>query len=327
MKKPLLLLTLFLSANLYAQNDVENVLSDILFILDGYNQPAAEASVMQTSGGWFHTARPLGLYKVNLAVGIGGLPFPSRRKRFEVSNTDFSNLRIRGGERASIPTTIGGRGLTFFDFEIEGETYEFQAFSGLDTDFFAYPYIQSQIGLWKETELTLRYAPQVTIEKTNYAVYGASLKHGLSQYFFESDRSFELSLFVNYSLSDLNLIYDEPLDLEPTDGGAQLAIVTGSLIDFHSVNTGVVASKLYGKWTLSTAVNYNTSWVDYRLVGEEGPFFNLFNQALTRLSDRKNTFKLDLGAAYQLSNRWNLNTQISVGDFVNFNLSGVYLLN
>jgi len=134
----------------------------------------------------------------------------------------------------------------------------------------------------------------------------------------------EIAFYANYNRTDLNLQYDEPLDLEPSDGGAPLAIIDGSLIDFHSINAGLVASKDYKKWTFSTALNYNTSWVDYSLTGERSLFFDLFNNVLTTLSETKHSFKVDLGTAYQLTPKWNLNTQLSAGQFVNLNLSAVY---
>jgi hypothetical protein len=310
-----------------AQNDVENVLTDILFILDGFNNPATEASVMQTGAGWFHTAKSLDKFKTTVSLGISGLPFPANKKSFTVRNSDFINLDIRDGDQASIPTTLGGRGRTFFDFNIDGATYEFQAFSGLNSDFFALPYVQGQIGLWQETEVTLRIVPEVTIGKSSYAVYGIGLKHNLSQYLFKEKRNVEIALYTNYNLTDLNLKYDEPLDLEPSDGGAALAIIDGSLIDFHSINAGIVASKNVDKWTFSSALNYNTSWVDYSLTGERSIFFDLFNNVLTTLSETEHSFKVDLGAAYQLAPKWNLNTQLSAGQFFNLNISGVYNIN
>ncbi|OUS14993.1 hypothetical protein A9Q93_07065 [Nonlabens dokdonensis] len=311
----------------HSQNDVENVLSDILFILDGFNEPATEASVMQTGAGWFHTAKSLDKFKINVSLGISGLPFPNSKKNFTVRDADFINVDIREGNDASIPTTLGGRGLDFFDFTIEGETYEFQAFSGLDTDFFALPYIQSQVGLWKETEVTIRLVPQIKFDNSYYAVYGLGLKHNLSQYVFRENRPVDIALYANYNLTDLNLEYDEPLDLAPTDGGENLATITGSLIDFHSINTGIVVSKDFNKWTLSSALNYNTSWVDYSLTGERDFFFDLFNDVLTTLSETRHSFKLDLGAAYQATPRWNINSQVSAGQFININVSGVYNIN
>lgn len=312
------------SQGLDGLNEVAN---DILFIIDGYNEPAAEASVMQTGAGWFHTAKSLELFKTNISIGISGLPFPSKKKSFTVRDSDFMNVDIRDGDQASIPTTLGGRGRTFFDFKIDNEAYEFQAFSGIRSDLFAMPYIQGQIGLWKETELTLRVVPKLIIDKSSYAVYGLGLKHNLSQYLFKENRSFEIAIYGNYNLTDLNIEFEEPLELTPSSGNQPLAILNGSLIDFHSINTGIVASKDINKWTFSGAFNYNTSWIDYSLTGEQNLFLGVFNDALTTLSDTKHSFRGDIGAAYQISPKWNINSQFSAGQFVNLNISGIYYIN
>jgi hypothetical protein len=156
-------------------NDAQDVLTDILFIIDGYNEPAAKASVMQTSAGWFYTAKSLEKFKVNVSIGMSGLAVPNSSKNFNVSESDFINLDIRDDDRASLPTALGGQRRVFFDFIIDGESYEFQTFSGLEIDILPFPYVQSQIGLWKETELTLRYSPQITIDRSSYAVYAAGI--------------------------------------------------------------------------------------------------------------------------------------------------------
>lgn len=310
-----------------SQEGLNEVATDILFIIDGYNEPAAEASVMQTGAGWFHTAKSLDLFKTNISLGISGLPFPDKKKSFTVRDSDFMNVDIRNLDQASIPTTLGGRGLTFFDFEIDGEAYEFQAFSGIRSDLFAMPYIQGQVGLWKETELTLRVIPKLTIDKSSYAVYGLGLKHNISQYLFKENRSLEIAVYGNYNLTDLNIEFEEPLDLTPTNGNQPLAVLDGSLIDFHSINTGFLVSKEVKKWTFSTAFNYNTSWLDYSLTGQRGIFLNVFNDALSTLSDTKHSFRGELGAAYQIAPKWNINSQLSAGQFLNLNISGIYYIN
>lgn len=334
MKKQYLLILLALSilngTPIAAQNtnDAQDVLTDILFIIDGYNEPAARASVMQTGAGWFYTAKSLEKFKVNVSIGMSGLSVPNSSKNFDVRESDFINLDIRDGDRASIPTALGGQRRVFFDFTIDGDSYEFQTFSGLEIDILPFPYVQSQIGLWKETELTLRYSPQITIDRSSYAVYAAGIKHNLSQYFNKEQRTFEIALYGNYSLTDLNLKYREPLELTPRgSNGRTLAVIDGSLVDFHSVNVGIVASKDFNKWTLHTAVNYNTSWIDYSLTGERGLFFDLFNNLLDTQNEIENSFKFDTGAAYQIAPRWNLNTQLSFGQFINLNMSAVYNIN
>ena len=67
--------------------------------------------------------------------------------------------------------------ILFFDFYIDDEAYEWQAFEGIKQNIVTHPYLQASIGFWKETDLTLRYSPKVTINTSTYDIFGAANKH------------------------------------------------------------------------------------------------------------------------------------------------------
>ncbi|PQJ30551.1 hypothetical protein BST92_00725 [Nonlabens arenilitoris] len=305
--------------------DLGNVLTDLLLISDRYVQPAAEASVMQSSAGWYHSANSLDKYKVTIALHANALVFPSSKKNFDINNDDLLNLTIRGDESTTIPTTLGGEQRTFFDFTIDGEEYEFQAFEGIDTGFLAYPFLQVGVGLWQETELLLRYSPNIKIDKSDYAIYGIGVKHNLSQYFFKGDRPVELAFLTSYSLFDLNLSFN-PYELRSDDNFPPLAVIDGSLVDAHAILFQIIASKNYKDWTFSSGVAYNRSWIDYELSGDDGIFLQTLNQVLEVLSETQDSYKVDVGATYHFNN-WDLSSQLSAGNFINLNIGGIYHIN
>lgn len=309
-----------------SQNDLGNVLSDLLLISDRYVTPAAEASVMQSSAGWYHTAKSLDKFKVTVALHGNALVFPSGKKSFDINNSELLNLSIRGAESTNIPTTLGGNQRTFFDFTLEGEQYEFQAFEGIDTGFLAYPFLQVGVGLWQETEVIVRYSPSLKIDQSEYAIYGVGVKHNLSQYLFKGDnRPVELAVLTSYSLFDLNLAFD-PYELRANGNAQPLAVINGSLVDAHAVLFQVIGSKRYDNWTISSGLAYNRSWIDYKLTGDDGFFLDTLNEVLEILSETQQTYKVDLGATYHF-NKWDLSTQLSAGNFVNLNIGGIYRIN
>lgn len=306
-------------------NELGEVLTDMLLISDRYVQPAAEASVMQSSAGWYHSARTLDKYKVTVALHANALVFPSGKKTFQINNDELLNLTIRDGESTIIPTTLGGEQSTFFDFTIDGDQYEFQAFEGIDTGFLAYPFLQVGVGLWQETELLLRYSPNIKIDKSDYAIYGIGVKHNVSQYIFKDDRPVELAFLTSYSLFDLNLFFD-PYELRSDSNSQPLAVIDGSLVDAHAILFQAIASKDYGDWTFSSGVAYNRSWIDYELSGDDGIFLQTLNEVLEILSETQESYKVDLGATYHFNN-WDLSSQLSAGNFINLNIGGVYHIN
>lgn len=308
-----------------AQNDLSDVLSDLVIISDRYVETAAEAAVMQSSAGWYNSAKSLDKFKFSLAFHANGLAFPENKKTFDINNSELRNVRIRGAESASVPTALGGDEPIFFDFNYDGEEYEFQAFVGIDTGFLAYPFLQGKVGLWQETELTVRYAPRVKIDKSRYAIYGIGLQHNLSQYLFKEDRPLDIAVLGSYSLFDLDLGFD-PYAVRSTANSAPLAVVDSAVLDAHAILIQLIASKDYNNWTFSTGVGYNRSWIDYKLGGDDGFFLNVLNDLLTILSERQDSYKADLGATYHFTN-WDLNTQLSVGNFMNLNVGAIYQLN
>ena len=42
----------------------------------------------------------------------------------------------------------------------------------LKQDVLAHPFIQASIGLWKETDLTIRYSPKIKIDASDYQIFG-----------------------------------------------------------------------------------------------------------------------------------------------------------
>lgn len=309
--------------SLKAQVGLGEAITDMVTIIDGYTQPASEASVLQTSAGWYISAKSLELGKFSLGLNVSGVPFPSSKKTFNVQDSDFLNLDIRNASSASIPTALGGNERVFFDFEIDGDSYEFQAIGGIGTDFFAFPNLQAQVGLWKETELSLRYGPQVKIDRSSYALYGVGVKHNISQYLFKEDRPVELAVIANYSLVDFNIFFNR-LALAAADGSAPIAVLEGYLTDFHSVTLGAIASKQLGNWVYTGGLNYNISSLDYSLVGDEGIFLDLFNSSLQVLSENTYTFKVDAGIAYKFTHI-DLTSQLSTDfEFVNLNIGTAY---
>lgn len=328
MKKYVPLVIVFLAfakaETLRAQNDIEVVLEDLLVYLDGYIEPAAEASVTQAGAAWYYSAKALPKFKTSIGLHANALVAPEKKQFFTVNNNQFNNLRIRGGTEAKIPTALGPEQRTFFDFTVEGEEYELQVFEGISSEVLGHPFLQANVGLWAETELLVRFAPKITLDKSNFSLYGLGLKHNLSQYFFGSNRDFELAVLANYSLFDFNLIFD-PYTIESNQGTA-LTTIDGALIDSHAVIVQLIASKDYNNWTFSSGVGYTNSWIDYRLTGSEGTFLNLFNEVLVALGETKQSYRFDLGATYNW-NKWSVTSQLSVAHYANLSLGGVYKIN
>jgi hypothetical protein len=80
------------------------------------------------------------------------------------------------------------------------------------------------------------------------------------------------------------------------------------------------------KLTLSTAIGVNYSWIDYRLLGDDSTILTALNDAVDTLGEERTSVKLDLGAAYRFAEKWQVTSQLSVGNFVNLNVGTAYTI-
>ncbi|MGB3592468.1 MAG: DUF6588 family protein [Nonlabens sp.] len=300
-KKLFLLAAFIVSLNATAQTtgqDLDDVLTDLLSIFDRFTEPAAQAGIQQTAAGYYTTADTLKLFQVKLGGGLSMLPFTSSNRSFTVRDSDFKNISIVGATEATIPTALGGRDEIDLMFNLGDDEYVFEVFGGLDSEVLYMPYLQAQVGLWANTELTLRHAPKLEIEGSEYTLYGAGIRHNLSQYLFP-ESEYKLSLIANFNWTDLDLTIDT-LELIPNNSTRPLAVLTGTLIDVYSINVGLAGSRSFNRFTVSAGVLGTSGWIDYVLTGEDTQFLRLFNRTLTALSEKKYTFTGELGLSYDL---------------------------
>ncbi len=314
---------LFFSTSIAAQVavDVENVLDDLLLVSQRYVAPAADASVYQSSSAWFSSARGLDKFQFDVSLHFNALPIPSSQTSYQIRNSEFNNFTIQGGATsATVPTAIGGDTEVFYDFTIDGESYEMQAFEGAKQEVLLHPYLQASVGLWAETDLTIRYSPKIVINESDYSILGGAIKHNFSQYFRSNEAStnIEIAGLVSYSVFDLNLIFDD-LALSSSSGGDPLAVLNEITIGSQAWLFQIIGSKRMNHWEVNAALAYTLSQVDYAIGGEGGSFVNLLNTALSVLEESRNGFKGDVGLNYYFG-KFYLSGTASIGKFTNTNL-------
>lgn len=332
MRKYLSSLFLLVSSLSFAQTfnaDLGAAVTDMVFLSQNFVTPAADASVYQATSSWYSTAKSLDKFQVDVSIHANALFIPNRRKSYTVSNSDFTSLEIRGGaETANIPTALGGKTSTFFDFTLAGDQYELQAFEGVNEDVLVHPYIQASVGLWKETDLTVRYSPKVKIDVSDYQIFGVALKHNLTQYN-RKENSVEVAVLLSYSKFDLDLFFD-PFVLEssnPQPGEVPLATIDSIIVDANAWLFQFIASKEFGKFEVSGSLGVTRNDFKYNLGGDDTLVLDIFNSSLEILEETKTNFKGDVGVNYHLGEKSYISSMISLGKFSNVNLAYHYKFN
>ena len=301
--------------------DIENVLNDLVIVSDQYITPAADASIYQSTASWYSSAKALDLYEVDVSVHFNALPIGSKKKVNTVRDSEFINLDIRDGATAEVPTALGGDTEQFYDFVIDGESYEMQAFEGIKESAVYHPYLQATVGLWKETDVTLRYSPKIKIDVSDYTIFGLAVKHNISQYFRNENNPnpFEFAVLGSFSTFDSNLLFDA-LELTPTDGNeAPLAVIEGLTVNAKALLFQAIGSKRWSDFELQGSLGFTSSAIDYTILGDGSTFIELFNRTLVVLEETRSGVKGDLGANYYFG-KFYVSSNITLGKFTNVNL-------
>ncbi|GGG30369.1 hypothetical protein GCM10011344_34140 [Dokdonia pacifica] len=334
MQAKILLMLSFLGSTtlLFSQNNLletELILSDMLLISERYVAPGADAAAYQATGGWASTAKSLELFEIDASVHVNALFIPNRRRSFTVANSDFNALRIRGGETASIPTVLGGDTAVFFDFELGGEPNELQAYEGINENQLYHPFLQASIGLWKETDLTVRYSPDIAISDTEYGILGLGVKHSVSQYFNRSQdqdgaikNQLEVAVQVAYSRFNSGLTFD-PFQIEDPDaedGDSPLLLVNQLDVEVDSWLFQTIASKRYQNFEFFGGVGVVFNDARFIMNGEPGLVLGLLNSLLGNLDASRTVVKGDVGVNYHIGDFY-LSNAFTFGEFANYNLS------
>jgi hypothetical protein len=267
LKKLTLLLTLFMLVSLagvqkaQAQFDdageiIRAGTSDANLLLYEYLKPFGEGFGADLNSGWVNTARPYGTLGFDLRVNVGVAIVPTGDRSFNVDELNFENLdRVDGpaeSQTAFGEDTPGSVMGVFGTNPFTGTRQEITRFTmpeGIGYPYVPAPMVQLTAGVPMDTDITIRYMPEVTVDDFSVNMIGFGAKHGLNQWLpGGSMLPVDLSVQVGYtkltSGFNLDLMPEEGNDIyNPFEGQPQ--IWEGQSIDMEA--TGFTGNLLVGK--------------------------------------------------------------------------------
>lgn len=171
--------------------------------LENYMEPAILSFANGLANGWVNTAKAHKSLGFDLTFSVNLARIPEEALTFAYGATsDWSNLRIVGGGNPNLPTLVGGRTNTQLELRtdamisdpISGQsiTYTvasapFAAAPGIEaskTFFSGIPVqtLQLGIGLVKNTDLKIRYFPEISTDDFKISMFGIGIMHDIKQW-------------------------------------------------------------------------------------------------------------------------------------------------
>lgn len=307
--------------------DVNNFLNDALWYADRFVTPATDAAVYQASSNWVTTPDKKKLWDFGVSLHTNVFVVPGRNRDFTIHNSDFSFFHIEGADQAQVPTALGNDKQVYLVGYIENgdndQEVRIKTPEGIDMGSVVYPYLQASLGLWYGTEIIGKYSYKVELKHGHYQVYGAGLKHNLSQYFKSLEaRKWSLSVFAGYSNEEISFGF--------LNGSTQqyeaLGIneITG-LVDTYQLQFN--AAKHYGNFEAMGGLIVNLSDIKYEVGGVSGtpelvvPVREYVNDQLSSIYKTRTNVMGELAGRYRFGRHFFVQASVALGKMVNSNAS------
>lgn len=167
---------------------------DATTLVGNYMEPIVVGFSYGMSNSWYNTAKPHETLGFDLTITANLTTVPTSKELFVFDPSDYSNVSSTG-ETNLIPTAMGpddgnGSQLTFsYDDKITGETiHGTYAPAGIGIkeqtgyNVVPSPMVQLGIGTFKNTDIIIRYTPEITFGDFKTSVFGLGIKHDIKQW-------------------------------------------------------------------------------------------------------------------------------------------------
>lgn len=272
-----LLTTTFSSAQLF--DDLTDLLKasteDYKILADAYTAPLGQSLTHSLSNGWLTSAKTHKKFGFDFTVGLIYPKVNEAAKKIDIEGLALTSLTSNASYASSV---FGSSQSTDFTYTLP-ETSINQTVTlpgGIEDDLisnsFITPYAQVGIGLFFDTDLIVRYVPNIENSGVEFGMYGFGLKHNLMQYFGPLDKlPLNVSALASYSKlsSSYELTTANPDQKVTYDVGAFLTQLTASIdLPIVSVMAGFGYTKgtanmdMLGNYTVGYANGTNISLKD-----------------------------------------------------------------
>jgi hypothetical protein len=210
--------------------------ADATLLFENYAEPLFRGFGTGLNSGWNNTAKTKKFLHFDLRITATVAQVPPSDRSFDVTKIGLSNhLQVDPASTTTIAPTFGGSKnapTPLMDIkDNSGNTIStFNMPNGV-IQYVPAPNIQLTIGIFRNTDLTVRTTPSINIGNNSGSVQmiGFGLKHDIIQDFAGKGKTkpFDLAIAINYN----RINYNAPLNVQP-DNGTQPA--AGSSSDFSN---------------------------------------------------------------------------------------------
>jgi hypothetical protein len=195
LRKIIVLTGIFISCQIHAQQNFEQLLlsgiEDTKTFARSYISPGAESLMYTINSGWFKTAATHKFLGFDISL-IGAAHFvEDSDQSFDMNVNDFQNIRFPDGSTSKKIATVFGDNnpnqtvivtLTENGFSEDVEILLPDGVASENIDVLPAAFLQAELGIFKGTDLKVRYIPEFTTEDVETGLYGLGIQHELTSW-------------------------------------------------------------------------------------------------------------------------------------------------
>ena len=200
-----------------SESDLVNFLqagkNDASKLMGAYLNPMIEGLSYSFNGGWYHTAKAHNTLGFDLGFSANAVFLPSSKYYFTPSTLGLQNTILTAPTSGKAPTIVGPDESTTYQSSIDtngdgipDQTFSFNGPEGLDfkenikVSGVLAPTVQLGIGIIKNTDLKIRWMPEVETGSSRVKLLGFGILHDVKQHIPGiKTMPFDLSMLVAFT--------------------------------------------------------------------------------------------------------------------------------
>ncbi|MBU2046761.1 MAG: hypothetical protein KJ712_08530, partial [Bacteroidetes bacterium] len=275
----LLAVCLILSGScVFAQSGVSELIksgpADAQKLAQAYLNPLFKGLGFGMNGGWYNSARAKNLGKFDLRIQGSAAFVPTSDQTFDINTLGLSSKTKVNGSSVT-PTAFGdnktGSELILYADDNKTEVGRFNMPNGTGLKIVPSPQIQVTVGLIKNTDISIRYSPEIG-KGGNYGsvqVLGFGVKHEVTNLFFgKAAKIIPIDIAVGFGYNQIKYKYPikQADQVDDSKSGQNLnQRVEGT---FSGYTFDAILSKKLAIFTPFVSVGYNTAKTDIGMLGK-----------------------------------------------------------
>ncbi len=215
-----LLFLFFTSFVSVGQENLEDLLAagiqDAQRFATAYISPAAEGLIHNNSNGWIQSAEVKSPLKFDISI-VGNATFvKDKHQKFTLNTAEYNNLRFRDGSTSKeVATAFGENSPDVMVYSVVQsgpvtEEVEFllpQGLASVNMNIMPSAFLQARLGLFKGTEIKVRYFPKIKQEDVKVGLYGVGLQHEFTSWL-PAEKLFPVAISGFIAYNSLSGNYD-----------------------------------------------------------------------------------------------------------------------